>query len=58
MSFILIEGRYDNLGISKRFFGRIRSLVGFSQLLQCVIPPVVGGLIIGSINWVVRHYVN
>lgn len=35
------------LGISRQFFGRLRLFLSFSPCLKNVVPPTLGGLMIG-----------
>lgn len=39
------------MGISKQVFIRIRQRLSFSTFLQAVVPPIIGGIIIGTVNW-------
>lgn len=38
-------------GVCTQVFNRLRYLLSFSSFLQAVVPAVVGGVVIGTINW-------
>ena len=40
-----------SLGIFQRIFGLIRELLSFSSFLRHVIPPIIGGAVVGCVNW-------
>lgn len=39
------------LGIVKQLFMRLRARLAFSRFLRDVIPPIIGGICIGTVNW-------
>jgi H+/Cl- antiporter ClcA len=51
MSAILCTIVMINIGICKQIFLRLRLRLAWNPFLKEVIPPTVGGLIIGAVNW-------